>query len=98
MARADTRRLSRYEPLYDTDPRTDTSVEVFYADSVLAKSFGMTGPGFCWWTCQPGYLPDVPTGPFATSYSAYRDALATRVEPISDTRRSFGKRTAAIGG
>ncbi len=30
----------QYEPLYDIDPRTGASIEVFYADRVLAKSFG----------------------------------------------------------
>jgi hypothetical protein len=30
----------QFEPLYDTDPHTGASVEVFYADAVLAASFG----------------------------------------------------------
>lgn len=61
------------EPLYDVNPRTGTTVEVFYADRVLAKSFG-TRPGWFWWTCRPGFLPDEPpTGPFASSYLAYRN-------------------------
>jgi hypothetical protein len=56
------------EPLYDTDPRTGAALEVFYADRVLARSFG-TRPGWFWWTCRPGSLPDVPPrGPFASSY------------------------------
>jgi hypothetical protein len=97
MARADTRRLTRFEPIYDADPRTGASIEVFYADRALAMSFESLRAGFFHWSCKPGSLPDAPTGPFATSYSAYRDALGTRVEPISDTRRSFGKRMAAIG-
>jgi hypothetical protein len=29
------------EPLYDLDPRTGATIEVFYADRVLAKSFGV---------------------------------------------------------
>ena len=34
------------------------------------------GRGWFWWLCKPGSLPEVPpTGPFATSYGAYRDAL-----------------------
>jgi hypothetical protein len=60
------------EPLYDVNPQTGATVEVFYADRVLAKSFG-TRPGWYWWTCRPGLLPDEPpTGPFASSYLAYR--------------------------
>jgi hypothetical protein len=65
-----------YEPLYDIDPRSGASIEVFYADRVLAESFGRPGAGWCWWSCQPGCLPDaLPAGPFATCYAAYRDAL-----------------------
>ena len=45
-------RRASYEPLYDFDPRTEASVEVFYADQVLAKSFD-TRPGWFWWTCRP---------------------------------------------
>ena len=63
------------EPLYDFDPQTGASIEVFYADRVLAKAFGRES-GWFWWSCQSGFLPDgEPTGPFATSYAAYRDAL-----------------------
>lgn len=66
------------EPLYDTDPQTGESIEVFYADPVLAQSFG-TGRGWHWWCCRPGCLPDTPPrGPFASRYGAYRDALARR--------------------
>jgi hypothetical protein len=79
MARAvisDPKRRSAFEPLYDIDPRTGASIEVFYADRVLAGSFGTRGAGWCWWACQPGCLPDAPpVGPFPTSYAAYRDAL-----------------------
>ena len=75
MARAvisDPKRRTAYEPLYDIDPQTGASVEVFYADRTLAMSFGMHGAGWFWWACQPGCLPDgPPIGPFATSYSAY---------------------------
>jgi hypothetical protein len=68
-------RRAAFEPLYDIAPRTGASVEVFYADRVLAGSFDMR-EGWFWWSCQCGYLPDgPPVGPFATSYLAYRDAL-----------------------
>ena len=67
-------RHPKYEPLYDLDPQTGASIEVFFADRVLAEFFGTRG-GWFWWSCQPGCLPDgPPIGPFATSYRAYRDA------------------------
>lgn len=77
MARAvlsNPERRAAGEPLYIRDPRTGASVEVFYAEPVLAQSFGAHA-GWFWWTCLLGGLPDVPPhGPFASSYSAYRDA------------------------
>lgn len=70
-----------YEPLYEIDPLTGTSVEIFYADYALAKSFGR-GAGWFWWSCQSGFLPDAePAGPFATSDAAYRDALEVKAWP-----------------
>jgi hypothetical protein len=78
MARAvisDAKRRAALEPIYDGDPHTGVTLEVFFADHVLANSFG-TRPGWFWWRCKPGCLPDMPpTGPFATSYAAYRNAL-----------------------
>jgi hypothetical protein len=68
-------RYPRHEPLYDVDTRTGATIEVFYADPALAKSLGMRGAGWCWWTCQRGCLPGRAIGPFGTSYLAYRDAL-----------------------
>jgi len=68
-------RYPQHEPFYDVDPRTGASVEVFFVDSWLAKSFG-TSHGWFWWTCQCGCLPEgPPTGPFPNSYLAYRDFL-----------------------
>ncbi|MGO9683129.1 MAG: hypothetical protein ACLPTZ_11175 [Beijerinckiaceae bacterium] len=64
--------------MYDVDPQTGASVEVFYADRALAKSFGRDS-GWFWWSCQPACLPDgSPTGPFATSYAAYRNFTLDR--------------------
>ena len=78
MARAiisDPRRRAAFEPIYDRDPHTGASVEVFFADHWLAKSFGARS-GWFWWAGQCGCLPEgPPTGPFATSYTAYRDTL-----------------------
>ena len=67
------------EPLYDFDPQTGASIEVFYADRVLAQSFGMHSAGWFWWACQPGCLPDgSPTGPLATCYAAYCNVALER--------------------
>jgi hypothetical protein len=78
MARAvisDPKRHAAFEPIYDGDPHTGVTLEVFFADHWLAKSFG-ANPGWFWWTCECGCLPEgPPTGPFATSYAAYRNAL-----------------------
>jgi hypothetical protein len=78
MARAvisNPKRRSAFEPIYDANPRTGASVEVFFADHWLANSFG-TQPGWFWWECQRGRLPErPPNGPFGTSYAAYRDML-----------------------
>jgi hypothetical protein len=63
-----------YEPLYDIHPDTGATFEVFYADRVFD---GLRGPGWFWWICKSGGPPDWPPfGPFGTSYTAYRDALA----------------------
>ncbi len=60
-----------YEPLYDVDPHTGASIEVFHADKALAASFGRCS-GWFWWKCWPGCLPDdEPRGPFPTAYVAY---------------------------
>src|ERR1700694_3982516 len=67
----------RREPLFDIDPQTGATIEVFYADRRL-ETFGRTGAGWFWWSRRRGRAPDGPlTGPFATSYSAYRHALGT---------------------
>ena len=69
-------RRDRHEPLYEFDPQSGATIEIFYADRVLASSFGDRCAGWFWWSCRLGCLPDrTPTGPFATSYGAYRDAF-----------------------
>ena len=77
MARAvisNPERRAAFEPLYDIDPRTGGAIEVFFADRVLAESFGARCAGWFWWSCQSGSLPcDLPTGPFNSSYLAYRN-------------------------
>jgi hypothetical protein len=72
----------RHEPLFDVDLLTGVSIEVFYADRTL-ETFGRCGAGWFWQSRLRGFAPEgLPTGPFATSYAAYRHALNTPV-PIS---------------
>ena len=62
-------------PLFDVHPRTGATIEVFYADRAL-ETFGRCGAGWFWWARRRGCSPAGPaTGPFATSYSAYRHAM-----------------------
>ena len=68
--------LARLEPFYDTHPRTGVSIEVFYADRTM-ETFGRCGAGWFWQARRRGYSPCGPaTGPFATSYRAYRHAMS----------------------
>ena len=74
---SNSRQDARHEPLFDVDPRTGASIEVFYTDRSL-ETFGRCGPGWFWWSRRRGCSPNgSPTGPFATSYAAYRHALGT---------------------
>lgn len=74
----------QHEPFYDVDPRTGASVEVFYADRVLAESFGARGAGWFWWSCQGGSLPEgEPRGPFTSSYLAYRNFALGSPKPAA---------------
>jgi hypothetical protein len=76
---SDPKRRTAFEPLYDLDPRTGASVEIFYADGPDAGSFGACEAGWFWWTCQCGSLPEgEPSGPFRTSYAAYRNFALAR--------------------
>jgi hypothetical protein len=66
-----------HEPLYDVNPLTRISIEVFYSDRTL-ETFGRGGAGWFWWSRWRGFSPDGPaTGPFSTSYAAYRHAMIT---------------------
>jgi len=66
---------AEHQPLYDIDQRTGITVEVFYADHTL-ETFGRCGAGWLWWPRRRGCSPDgSPSGPFATSYAAYRHAI-----------------------
>jgi hypothetical protein len=69
------RQRAAHAPLYDIHPRTGVSIEVFYADRTL-ETFGRCGAGWFWWSRRRGFSPNgSPTGPFATSYAAYRHAM-----------------------
>jgi hypothetical protein len=84
-------RRAAYEPLYDVDRQTGATLEVFYADGALADSMGTGGAGWFWWTCQAGSLPGEPTGPFVTSYIAYRNVGRLKVVSCVPVA-SFGRR------
>ena len=69
---------NRHEPLFDIHPMTGASIEVFFADRLA--TFGTGGAGWFWWSRRRGCSRDgSPTGPFATSYAAYRHAISTAV-------------------
>jgi hypothetical protein len=66
---------ARSEQLFDIDPRTGASMEVFYADCTL-DTFGRCGAGWFWCSRRRGFAPlGSATGPFATRYAAYRHAM-----------------------
>jgi hypothetical protein len=69
------RQRAAHEPFYDINPWTGISIEVFYSDRTL-ETFGRCGAGWFYWARRRGFSPAAPaTGPFATSYSAYRQAM-----------------------
>ena len=92
---------AEHQSLYDIDLQTGATIEVFYAARTL-ETFGMYGAGWFWWPRRRGCSPgDVPTGPFATSYAAYRHAMNT-TGPLAASRHRnsvscFGVRTQNIG-
>jgi hypothetical protein len=71
------------EPFYDINPLTGASFEVFYSDRTM-ETFGRRGSGWFWWSRRRGCSPvALPTGPFATSYAAYRHALGAALGTAS---------------
>jgi hypothetical protein len=79
----------QHEPLYDIVPETGVSIEVFYSDRTL-ETFGRGGAGWFWWPRLRGFAPAGPaTGPFATSYAAYRHALGTVLGTDGDSFRTL---------
>src|SRR3954468_23940129 len=72
----DATQRAAHEPLFDVHPATGASIEVFYADRTL-ETFGRCGAGWFWCSRRRGFAPGgPPTGPFATSYAAYRNAIS----------------------
>jgi hypothetical protein len=85
---------NRHEPIFDIHPRTGFTIEIFYLDRTL-ESFGRAGAGWFWWPRRIGCSPDAsPTGPFATSYAAYRHAMISFGGPRSD---NYGLRDGKLG-
>jgi hypothetical protein len=77
QALSNPRQRARHEPLFDVHPRTGASIEVFYSDRTL-ETFGRCGAGWFWWSRRRGFSPaGLATGPFVTSYAAYRHAMTT---------------------
>jgi hypothetical protein len=70
---------SRRESLFDVDPRTGATIEIFYTDRTL-ETFGRCGAGWFWWPRRRGFSPGGPAmGPFVTSYAAYHHAMSAAV-------------------
>jgi hypothetical protein len=83
------RQRAEHQPLYDINPTTGVCIEVFYSDRTL-ETFGRGGAGWFWWPRVRGCSPEgQATGPFATSYSAYRHALGTSLGTKVDTLSNF---------
>jgi hypothetical protein len=69
---------ARHKPLYDVIPGTEVGIEVFFSDRTM-ETFGRVGAGWFWWPRRRGFAPKGErSGPFATSYAAYRHALNWR--------------------
>jgi hypothetical protein len=60
--------------LYEIDPRTGATVEIFYADRAVAQSFGGSAAGWYWRYRLTDRSPGAASGPFLVCLDAYRDA------------------------
>ena len=63
-----------FEPLFEINPQTGATVEVFFADRAL-ETFGRCGAGWFWCARRRGYLAGSAQGPFAMRYAASRHAM-----------------------
>jgi hypothetical protein len=85
----------RREPLFDIDPQSGTSIEVFYADRSL-ETFGRCGAGWFWCFRRRGCPSLGPaTGQFATRYAAYRNAIVMLTRLTLDVR-TLGEQRASF--
>jgi hypothetical protein len=64
-----------YHQFQDDDGKSYGSFEVFYVDR-WEESDTNTEPGWFWWPCLPGCIPDHDAvGPFSTSREAFYNAM-----------------------
>lgn len=72
IERPNAEEFAGYHPFRDDEGNEHGSFQVFYAADDQADE-----PGWYWWACFPGCMPDSdsPTGPFPTSEGAYLDAI-----------------------
>ena len=65
-----------YHAFKDEDGSESGSFETFYQDSKAEPCLETSsGPGWYWWACLPGCLPDgEPSGPFESEEEAIKDA------------------------
>ena len=71
-----------FDPTRESEPTALPDCEVFYMDAAdIAESEWTDGggdptaPGWYWWACFPGCLPDgEPNGPFGSEADALADA------------------------
>jgi hypothetical protein len=79
------------DPTRERDPHALPDVEVFrvsqmetnynLANADHADEHTITDPGWYWWACFPGCLPDGPAiGPYETEREALRDAQIAQRE------------------
>jgi hypothetical protein len=77
----------KYAPIFDVNPVTGGTFEVFYADKA-PDTLGVRRAGWFWWSRRRGFSPESPAvGPFPTSYSAYRDATSFQTDVRFGVRR-----------
>ena len=66
------------DPSRESNPHALPDVEVFHSDDCFFEPGDdamNSAPGWYWWSCFPGCLPDSePIGPFETEAAALADA------------------------
>lgn len=71
-----------FDPARESDAHALPDAEAFYVKpGEKACEWVDQGPGWYWWPCFPGCLPDGdPTGPFKTEAEAIADARESASE------------------